>query len=1251
MKYIYSAPYGGLQRLTRIASSGGSGAPGELSSETLVWNSNLTLSTFTNGRGVVTRFPDYDSLGNPRTIQEGYNASTGTAARTTTLTWHPVLSRPLTVSRASVQSGQTHLTTFNYNVGSTQTNYLQQVIDVGYTDSSLTGGVGSQATYTTTLGYDGANGVTRVTGPLRGGSTTLAYYLPTDSYPNYLKTTTVATSAASNLVTTFTGYDGEGRVTSVLDPNGVSTAYTYDPLGLVTQATVQVFRGPSNTNSYVYDLAENLLSRTYPEGTTAVNEYDAALRMWRQHATASDGSTPWSTVYDYDTWNQPLTIRHFAGLGSDLGSGCTTAGPEQLCKELAYDAWRRVSYERTLDSSNNACSGSNCEVLYTYDGNGNVATRSEAGLNVYSWSRDLLDRVTAIGLPILNADGGVATSTVAYDINDRLISRRDPKDGSNGGGGGSRLTTYLNDDFGRPISIVNPDIGTWISNYDSAGNLASSRDATGAKLYYTYDYASRQLSIDGGVTNEFVSFQYDQTGSAGQIAYANTAGRLSSVNALDSAGHVVNSHFTYDYLGRTLADIEERGPVGATTFAALQYTWRGNGEPSTMTYPDGLVTTFNYPTAGGYGPTPLPSEVDAPFNGTATALVSGATYFPDGVVQGLTYANGSTRSLTRNKRGELTSLASGPTAAPWLNQAFTYDANGLGNLTSVTFNPSKANTWTWNFGYDGLRRLTSYNTNVRPTTDQYTWTYDEIGNRKTEVYNTVATNYVYDTANQTSQVMSLNGGNTRNWTYDANGSTVQDHWYGGAGTWNQYGYTTRHHVSSLNYYDNSVFQFTSETYQDDGLERRWQKTSHTGAWTQFYYDLNGRVAQEYQNNGVTVNGCAAYDVVDHVYLGEGANEVSRVIRRFQSGTGCTSYGFVDMDLYYVHEDYRNTVFAIESKAVGGLGGEQEISPFGVLLTFKLPGPDGKIGTSDDVTSPIAAALNSSGLFDAIEDSEFSNLAYSSDENNPAVSRPVIAGPEVWGKAGFSPYHVVLAVNQSTLSRMNEGLPNNQNALQGLLHPSGPPGVRNRGKLTVRTNAAPGILGDVAAGNALNGPSRVINPNSPLSWVGTGQTESIEQMLFGPKLPMSSLMLAGNVWDDIVNAVKDLFKSPGTKDPSDQTPAPLGGIPLLGRLSDGGVTGSTIMLQPGHMPQWGGKPHLCPSDGNDISGGSAGSLWAAWYNMMLHTGDPSGTEETGGGPLSFHDFYGSDWADEGAATGPGVPVGAHGGDPWSFQAIR
>jgi hypothetical protein len=52
-------------------------------------------------------------------------------------------------------------------------------------------------------------------------------------------------------------------------------------------------------------------------------EYDGALRMWREHAQiGAGGTTPWSTVYDFDAWSKPLTVRRFSGLGTDEGAGC-----------------------------------------------------------------------------------------------------------------------------------------------------------------------------------------------------------------------------------------------------------------------------------------------------------------------------------------------------------------------------------------------------------------------------------------------------------------------------------------------------------------------------------------------------------------------------------------------------------------------------------------------------------------------------------------------------------------------------------------------------------------------------------------------------------------------------------------------------------------------------------------------------------------------------------------------------------------
>ena len=137
------------------------------------------------------------------------------------------------------------------------------------------------------------------------------------------------------------------------------------------------------------------------------------------------------------------------------------------------------------------------------------------------------------------------------------ISRYDPKSSVNGGEGSTRETTYTNDDFGRVLGVTNPDIGTWYSFYDQAGNLLTSQDGLGAKLYYTYDDLGRRTAVSSPTPADCVTFQYDQTGSIpdSSLSYAHTQGRLTSVLSADGG---IDSYFTYDNLGRTVADVEGR---------------------------------------------------------------------------------------------------------------------------------------------------------------------------------------------------------------------------------------------------------------------------------------------------------------------------------------------------------------------------------------------------------------------------------------------------------------------------------------------------------------------------------------------------------------------------------------------------------------------------------------------------------------------------------------------------------------------
>ena len=117
------------------------------------------------------------------------------------------------------------------------------------------------------------------------------------------------------------------------------------------------------------------------------------------------------------------------------------------------------------------------------------------------------------------------------------------------------------------------------------------------------------------------------------------------------------------------------------------------------------------------------------------------------------------------------------------------------------------------------------------------------------------------------------------------------------------------------------------------------------------------------------------------------------MRRFQSdGGGCSAgyYGFVDEDLRYVHEDYRDTVFAVQAKAADG-------GPRG------LPGLDGKIGTTDDLPYLDPETF---GRNENYRDPEFLNLADSQVAElaiSLAVDRSTQAVGNLFTLAGMTSY--------------------------------------------------------------------------------------------------------------------------------------------------------------------------------------------------------------------------------------------------------
>ena len=243
-----------------------------------------------------------------------------------------------------------------------------------------------------------------------------------------------------------------------------------------------------------------------------------------------------------------------------------------------------------------------------YDSNLRISQRSilDDSNVFYTFTRDGLNRISGISA---TAPGTVPSLRVlAYDVNDRISSRTDAL---------GITTTYLYDDFGQLINLSSPESGTWITNYDSAGDVIAVSDpsSSGRQTSYQYDTLGRRVNAHTvtSATNQppgadDVSYIYDETGVIGgttNMQFSNSTGRLTSV--LASGNHnsawgaalngqsliPIETHFSYDFAGRTSAEVNVRGSdpfvAGVWPTTITSYTWGPDHELQSMTYPDGQI--------------------------------------------------------------------------------------------------------------------------------------------------------------------------------------------------------------------------------------------------------------------------------------------------------------------------------------------------------------------------------------------------------------------------------------------------------------------------------------------------------------------------------------------------------------------------------------------------------------------------------------------------------------------------------------
>ncbi|WP_137815314.1 DNRLRE domain-containing protein, partial [Gandjariella thermophila] len=622
---------------------------------------NVKLVQVTDPRGNNTHVSYYDPVTDPKfhwwtqNVTDRLNHTTGFA-----------YTEPGTITNAAIKTTVTDANNHAYNYQIDGTGRLLQAVD--------------PLNETTSLVWDGDNNVTSLTEA--NGAVTTWTYDPNTGYPlthkdaqanhdNTAATTYTYQTSLNGHVADITdkvsaagrhwhfGYDANGNLTSVQDPNGTAagsgytTTYTYDTVGDLLTVT------DANNHTTTY---ANYDPSGYPKTTTdALNHASTAVYGPRGEVTSVTDALGHTTTQNYDTFLRPLD----GSTPKDQANGVyiTTPAPvydanDNITQKTApngavstavYDADDRATSSTLPKDTTSAPTRT---TTYTYDAVGNRLTVTTPNGNVPGAPPG--SYTTTIGYDAMNQPTTVTDAlnnrtTMAYDNVGNKISVTDPL---------NHTTTTAYDLDHRPTTVTDPANHTTTTAYDPDGAKVSTTDANGNTTRYTNDADGHLTQVQvphtssgGTITYNTTQYTYDQVGNrtaiisprgvASGIANAYTVKtsydadnrKIAEFGAYNPNDPTYNTapetDYSYDAAGR-LTQVSAPASGGSNVRAVTNYTYWDNGWTKTSTDPWSITTSYDYNALGKQTSRTITSA------GGSSSRTQGWGYYPDGKLQSRT---------------------------------------------------------------------------------------------------------------------------------------------------------------------------------------------------------------------------------------------------------------------------------------------------------------------------------------------------------------------------------------------------------------------------------------------------------------------------------------------------------------------------------------------------------------------------------------------------------------------------------------
>jgi len=596
-----------------------------------------------------------------------------------------------------------------------------------------------------------------VRSPRTDGRTTTTVYSPTTGFPEKMTETSppaVKGNESSALTTTTELEPLRGQPKAVYDANNKRTAFAYDALGRSTKVWLaDRLTGTVPDYEFTYFIGENrpvaVATRTpnHSGGQyTTYTIYDGFLRERQTQAPGPDGGRLLTDVF-YD--ERGLKSKTF-DLYYALGNPETEIFPPEDARSVetqthyTHDGLGRETEVRQI--SGNGDGGAVLGVTKTVYGGDRTTVIPPEGGTATTTVTDARGQTTELRQHHHRAvDAPYDTTTYRYTPRGELWKVVDAA---------GNTWEYTYDQLGRKILEKDPDRGTTRSGYDDRGQLTSTTDARGTVLIHVHDGLGRKTELrEGSASGPLrAKWVYDTvTGAKGHLAESI---RYHNGNAYTSKVTVYDRYY--------------RATRTAVVIPSAEGALQGTYQTGVSYQPSGLVGGITYSAAGSLpGGGATYSYDDRTLRRTS---VYGLGYDADigynHIGMPLTYALGSSGSsrktwVTNTYEWGTRRLATSNVSRQdvlGVDRYSTYRYDQAGNVLSVS-DVSRSGTDNQCFAYDYLRRLTEAWTQGTQTCAEtpgasviggpvpywHSYTYDKVGNRRTETQHDVGGDAAKDT--------------------------------------------------------------------------------------------------------------------------------------------------------------------------------------------------------------------------------------------------------------------------------------------------------------------------------------------------------------------------------------------------------------------------------------------------------------------------------------------------------------------------